>query len=44
MREIGLGDLSIIREFEHQSRRHQGRRVLIWSYDEHLRGYDTGLR
>lgn len=44
IREIGLGDLSIIKEYEHQKSRHQGHQVLIWSYDDDLRGYDTGAR
>lgn len=40
MRGIGLGDLSIIELFELECRRHQNRRVYIWSYDEDLQGYD----
>ena len=40
MRKIGLGDLSIVKEFEHQCKLHSDRRVFIWSIDEHLGGYD----
>ncbi|MBS0202274.1 MAG: hypothetical protein JSS49_05185 [Planctomycetes bacterium] len=38
---IGLGDLSIIREWERQCSLNRTRRVFIWSLDEHLRGYDS---
>lgn len=37
---IGFADLSIVRIFERQCELNQGRRVLIWSYDRHLQGYD----
>lgn len=40
MRGIGLGDLSIINEYERQCELHQARRVFIWSLDQHLSGYD----
>lgn len=40
MREISLGDLSIIKEYERQCRLHQARRVFIWSLDDHLSAYD----
>jgi hypothetical protein len=40
MQEIGLGDLSIIKEYERQCRLHQVRRVFIWSVDRHLAAYD----
>jgi predicted nucleic acid-binding protein len=40
MRGIGLGDLSIIRVWERQCELHHARRVLVWSYDAHLSGYD----
>ncbi|WP_207787611.1 hypothetical protein [Candidatus Thiosymbion oneisti] len=40
MRKVGLADLSIIREFERQCKLHRMRRVLVWSYDYHLQGYD----
>lgn len=41
IQEMGLGDLSIIDDWERQRDRHQGRRVYIWSLDNHLQGYDT---
>ena len=40
VRRLGLGDLSIIKVYEQQCALHRARRVLIWSYDEHLRAYD----
>ncbi len=40
MREMGFGDLSILKVFENQCALHTSRRVLIWSYDQHLRIYD----
>ena len=45
MRGLGLGDLSIINVYEQQCALNRARRVLIWSYDEHLRAYarDAGL-
>lgn len=44
IREIGLGDVSIIKEWERQRSLHPMRRVLIWSLDSDLFGYDTGPR
>lgn len=40
MRGIGMGDLSIIKEWERQCELHPGRRVFIWSRDGDLHGYD----
>jgi hypothetical protein len=40
MREIGLGDLSIIKEYKAACERHPNHRVLIWSLDSHLMGYE----
>lgn len=40
MRGIGMGDLTIIREYERQCRLNPARRVLIWSLDGDLSGYD----
>lgn len=40
MRKIGIGDLTIIEEFERQCALHRQRRVFIWSYDNDLTGYD----
>lgn len=37
---LGLGDLSIIKIWEQQCELHQAKRVFIWSYDGHLRGFD----
>lgn len=37
---VGLGDVTIIQEFERQCQLHPGRRVYIWSLDTHLMGYD----
>ncbi len=39
MQGLGLGDLSIVREFYHQCELHRGDHVFIWTYDEHLAGY-----
>ena len=36
----GLGDLSIVKEFEHQCALFPARRVYIWSKDKHLAGHD----
>ena len=36
----GMGDLSIIKEWERQCELNQARRVLIWSLDGDLAGYD----
>jgi hypothetical protein len=42
MAERGLGDVSIIAEWERQRQLSQGRRrIEIWSLDEHLQGYAT---
>lgn len=38
---IGLADLSIISLWEQQRRLNRRRRVFVWSYDEHLSGYDA---
>lgn len=43
-RGVGMGDLSIIQAWEQQCALNQGRRVYIWTYDEHLRGYDQRAR
>lgn len=40
-RAIGIGDLSIIQVFERFRAICYGRRVYIWTKDEHLRGRDT---
>lgn len=37
----GLGDLSIIQEWERQRELNPGRRVFIWSFDGHLAAYGT---
>ena len=37
---IGLGDLSIIKTYEEQCALHPNARVRIWTYDDHLSGYD----
>jgi hypothetical protein len=39
-RQIGMGDLSIIKEWEYQHQLHRHRRVKIWSIDGDLDGYD----
>lgn len=44
MRGVGLADLSIIKEWERERELNAGRRVVIWSLDQHLSGYDTGER
>ena len=44
MRGVGLSDLSIIKAWEAACARHQTRRVRIWSLDQHLQGYDRGIR
>jgi hypothetical protein len=44
MRGVGLADLSIIKEWERERELNAARRVLIWSLDHHLSGYDTGER
>jgi hypothetical protein len=40
MRGCGLGDLSIIHDFHRLCAQNTGRRVYIWSLDDHLRTYD----
>lgn len=37
---MGFGDLSIIKIFHQQCDLNHGRRVAIWSYDQHLQSYD----
>ena len=39
-RQIGMGDLSILKEWERLCDRHPGYRVRIWSLDGGLTGYD----
>jgi len=41
---MGFGDLSITKVWEEQCALNQSRRVLIWSYDRHLEGYDRPPR
>lgn len=40
MRDIGFGDLSIIKDWEELRRIHSGQRVYIWTLDNDLKGYD----
>jgi predicted nucleic acid-binding protein len=40
MQGAGFGDLAIRKVFEEQCELNPGRRVLIWTYDRHLQGYD----
>jgi hypothetical protein len=40
MQEKGLGDLSIVKEWERQCQLHRARRVRIWAIDDHLEGFD----
>ena len=40
MRGPDMSDLSIIKAWEAECARHQGRRVRIWTLDRDLRGYD----
>ena len=44
MRGSGLGDLSIVHDWERIRDQNEARRVYIWSLDEHLAAYDTGNR
>lgn len=44
MREMGIGDLSIVVEWEHACRRHPHMRVFIWSLDGHLCCHDQPAR
>lgn len=39
MAELGLGDVSIIAEWQRQRLLSPQRRLEIWSLDEHLQGY-----
>ena len=39
-RSVGLGDFSIIKDYDKLCTQHQGQRVFIWSYDNDLAGYD----
>jgi hypothetical protein len=41
MRGAGMGDLSIIKEWEKFKRRIPNRRVFIWSLDSDLERYDS---
>lgn len=41
MRGVGLGDCSIVQLYYHQRSLNRLRRVFIWSYDNHLVGYDS---
>lgn len=41
MRKAGMGDLSIIKEWEKMRKKIPNRRVFIWSLDEDLQGYDS---
>lgn len=43
-RGCGLGDLSIIKDWERQCVLHKALRVYIWSLDEHLSAYDRAPR
>lgn len=40
MRGMGIGDLTILKEYERQCRLFPARRVLIWSLDDDLSAYD----
>lgn len=40
MRELGLGDVSIIDEWERACRRHPSQRVRIWTLHRQLQSYD----
>ena len=44
MMGMGFGDLAIIKVFEQQCNLNESRRVMIWSYDQHLMGYDRAPR
>jgi hypothetical protein len=43
-RGMGFGDLSITKVWHEQRALNQARRVMIWSYDKHLQGYDQAPR
>ncbi len=40
----GLGDLSIVHDWQRIRTQNQARRVYIWSLDKHLATYDTGSK
>ena len=40
IRGVGIGDVSIIKEWEAVRRRHGNQRVRVWSLDDDLQGYD----
>lgn len=40
MRTVGMGDLSIIKDWESMCELHRGQRVWIWGIDGDLQGYD----
>jgi hypothetical protein len=44
MAGMGFGDLAITKVWEQQCELNRGRRVMIWSYDKHLQGYDRRPR
>ena len=44
MTGMGFGDLSITKVFAQQCELNQSRRVVIWSYDRHLAGYDRAAQ
>jgi hypothetical protein len=44
MREIGIGDLSIIHDYHRMCQMHQGLLVYIWSLDEHLSTFHRDAR
>jgi len=41
MRGVGMGDLSVVKEWESCCQRFSMSRVWIWSLDGHLQGYDS---
>lgn len=41
---MGFGDLSLTKIFDQQCDLNHARRVLIWSYDRHLQGFDRAPR
>lgn len=40
MKKVGMGDLSILKDWESMCELHRGPRVRIWSLDVDLQGYD----
>ncbi len=44
MRGTGIGDLSIIKDWERQCDLHKAMRVYIWSLDNHLSAFDRAPR